>query len=125
MEEYPDDVDGNILQNLAASGFDMSRLRDFEFFVDSPDEESSYNIEKELIKAGFSTEVYFDEGELEEGETKTEENKEFWPSWTVYVLSKMAPDYNEIIRIQEVVDAIAKPFNGRSDGWEIEIAEST
>ena len=125
MESYPDDVDGNILRNLAESGHDMSKPLVFDFFVDSPDQESSKNIEKELIKAGFSAEAHFDEGELEEGEEMTEENEEFWPSWTVYVFSKMVPSYDEIMRIQEQLDTIAAPFNGKADGWEIEIKSST
>ena len=125
MESYPDDVDGNILRNIAESGYDMSKPLDFEFFVDSPDQDSSNNIERELLKAGFSTEIYFDEGELEEGEDKTEENREFWPSWTVYVFSKIIPSYDEIMRIQEQLDIISAPFNGKIGGWEINIKSST
>jgi hypothetical protein len=29
----------------------------------------------------------------------------------------MVPDYGEIIRIQEELNAAAKPFGGHSDGW--------
>lgn len=119
MEKYPNDIDGNILRNLEKSGIDMNKSLDFEFFIDSPDENSSIQIEKQLIKEGFSTEIYFDEGELDDDEPKTAKNKEFWPSWTVYVFSNMLPRYSEIMRIQTILDNISKAFNGKSDGWEI------
>jgi hypothetical protein len=125
VEQYPDDLDGRILTQIAQTGFDMSKPVEFEFFVDSPNEDASMNIEEVLKSGGFTTEVYFDEGELKPGEKMTEENSEYWPSWSVYVYVKMIPNYDKVMFIQEQLDTLSIPFNGKSDGWQIKIEPRT
>ena len=117
MSQYPDDEDGEVLKKLADSGIDMDSPLNVEFMVHSPNEASSTKIVNAMNKAGYETEIDFDEGELEEGEEQTKENEEFWPSWTVYAQVKIVPEYNIIIRIQNELDKLAEPFGGKSDGW--------
>lgn len=115
MPTYPDDADGAVLGELASHGVDMTQPLRIEFAVDSPDEAASQAIEKSLKKAGYGAEVYFDEGEPEEGEMDSDD--EFGPSWTVNVNVKMVPEYDEIVRIQQELDRLAHPFGGKADGW--------
>ena len=39
------------------------------------------------------------------------------PSWTIYVVMEIVPDYQRIVDIQAELDALAKPFGGEVDGW--------
>jgi len=70
-----------------------------------------------MLAKGFSAEIFYDEGKLEEGEEVTPENEEFAPSWSVYTEICMVPEYSEILRIQKELDGISQPFGGKSDGW--------
>lgn len=119
MEEFPNDEDGNALRSLKEEGLDLSKEVEIEFAVDSPDEASSKEIAAAMTFKGFPTKIVYDEGELEEGEEITPESEEFAPSWTVYSNIRMVPEHGEIIRIQEELDEISKPFGGKSDGWGI------
>jgi len=119
MDDFPLDSDGMALKRLVESGLDMSQGVEFEFFIHVENQQQATNIYKALEekKIGDKIETEYDEGELENGEIMTEENQEFWPSWTVYVYYKMVPDYNKIIAFQETLDKISNPLGGKSDGW--------
>ncbi|TWT82369.1 hypothetical protein CA13_38310 [Planctomycetes bacterium CA13] len=117
MTIYPDDADGNVLTDLAGRGVDMSQPLDFEFPVVAPDQEAANAIAKALFVAGYDTHIEHDEGEPnEEGEIDPDD-EEFGPCWDVFANIRMVPDYDEIMRIQEVLNNIADPFGGKSDGW--------
>ncbi|MEM1158246.1 MAG: ribonuclease E inhibitor RraB [Verrucomicrobiota bacterium] len=118
MHTYPDDSDGNVLRGMAESGMNMSAEYEIEFPITSQDEEMAKKIELTLRASGYKNiEIYFDEGELAEGEEMTEENEEFWPSWTVYSKFMMVPEYEKIIQIQHDLDRLVIPLGGKSDGW--------
>ena len=117
MALYPNDADGDALARIAADGVDMSQPLVIEFAVAVPDEPSAHAIEKALMKARYKTETYYDEGEPDKNCAIDSDDSEFAPSWTVYALVRMVPEYHEIIRIQEDLDRIARPIGGKSDGW--------
>lgn len=119
MTTYPDDADGEVLADLAAQGVDMTQPLDMDFPVDAPDEDSANAINAALVKAGYTTEVVFDEGEADEDGNYDPDldDEEFGPAWTVYVHKRMVPEYAEIMRIQAELDGIAQPLGGHSDGW--------
>lgn len=121
MTTYPDDADGAVLADLAASGIDMTQPIPIEFAVAVPDEASAQKILKAMTKAGYDSRIWYDEGEPEdEGEIDPDDD-EFGPSWTVFADIQMVPEYAEIIRIQEDLDRLARPFGGQSDGWGVMI----
>ena len=117
MAKYPDDDDGIVLTQLEEEGIDMTRPLLLEFTVAAPDERSANAIEKAVTKLGYEAQIEFDEGELEEGDDLDESMEEFGPAWTVFLKVSMVPTYDEIIRIQEMLDEIAGPHGGESDGW--------
>ena len=121
MTSYPDDEDGAVLANLASHGVDMTQPLQIEFFVDAPDESSSQAIEAALKKEGYETQIYFDEGEPDEEGVIDPDDEEFGPSWTVYAIVNMVPEYDEIMRIQADLERIAKPLGGAADGWETSV----
>jgi hypothetical protein len=119
MVDFPLDSDGMALKKMAERGMDMSQPIGFEFHIHVENKQQADDIYRALkeAKIGDEAESVYDEGELEEGEEMTEENVEFWPSWTVYVYYKMVPDYNKLIEFQEMLNRLSAPFGGKPDGW--------
>ena len=123
MTTYPDDADGAVLAQLAAQGVDMSQPLLIEFAVAVPDEASAEETHEAMIKAGYDCYIEFDEGEPDEEGEIDSDDEEFGPLWTVYANVRMAPQYDEIVRIQADLDRLAKPFGGNSDGWGVLIGD--
>ena len=123
MASYPDDDDGRVLADLAAHGVDMSQPLQIEFAVDVPDEEAAAQTQQALTAAGYDSQIVYDEGEPDDTGEIDPDDEEFGPSWTVYALVRMRPEYAEIMRIQADLDRLAGPFDGVSDGWGVMLEE--
>ena len=117
MPTYPDDADGAVLAQIAAGGVDMSRPMLIDFFVAVSDESTAEAVGNALARAGYDTQIEYDEGEPDEDGAIDPDDEEFGPSWTVCANVTMVPEYGEIIRIQAEFDRIAGPLGGKSDGW--------
>lgn len=119
MTDFPDDADGEVLAELAALGIDLTQPLQIEFHVAVPDEETANTTCQALIDAGHESHVEYDDGEPTEADSfdADEDDDEVEPSWTVYVNKNMVPDYDEIVRIQAELDALARPLGGYCDGW--------
>lgn len=115
MIQYPNDADGNALARIAADGIDMSKPLLIEFAIDAPNEAAANAIAKTLNDKNYKTDIYYDEGELDDDVEP--DSDEFGPSWTVYANVEMVPEYKRIIEIQETLDAYAKQHGGTADGW--------
>ena len=120
---YPADDDGQALARLAESGIDMSTELVFEFslLVKNEDEAKAVTKALQVNKIGQKYETDYDEGELEEGEEMTEENSEFWPSWTVYVIVSMLPKYEEVVAFQNSLREVCSKDGGSLDGWGVSV----
>lgn len=117
MNTYPQDADGAVLTRLAARGIDMTRSRKIEFAIAVPNENAAEAVSIALRRNDYEAEIYYDEGEPDEtGHIPAE--GEFAPSWTIYTVIDMVPDYARIIENQAELDQIASPQGGWSDGWE-------
>jgi hypothetical protein len=114
MPNFPDDADGEVLAQLEEMGVDLTQPLKLEFTIAADGEESAEAIRAALEKKQYVAETYYDEGEPGEVD---EDGEEFGPSWSVYVKRQMVPEYDEIIRIQQELDAIAEPLGGFADGW--------
>ncbi len=119
MKSLPNDSDGLALQQIANRGIDMDKPIGFEFYVHADSEIIAIDVMDALKKEGVgdAVEIVFDEGELDEGEAMTEENEEFWPSWSVYIFRTMVPNYVDVVEMQDVLDRFSRPHGGLIDGW--------
>jgi hypothetical protein len=127
MTDYPEDADGAALAELEAQGVDMTQPLLIEFAVAAPDEAAATAISEALAGAGYESEIDYDDGEpLEEDPDEAgasdpaaaaDDEEEFGPSWTVYAIVELVPEYDEILRIQEELDSLAEPLGGAADGW--------
>jgi len=117
MSKYPDDDDGAVLAELASQGIDVSQPLQLEFQVAAGAEASAKAIAQSVANAGYKVEIDFDPGEPDEDGQIDPNDEEFGPAWTVIAAVRMIPEYNEIVRIQEDLDRLAKPHGGFADGW--------
>jgi regulator of RNase E activity RraB len=102
MMTYPDDSDGDALRRLQTEGNDMSAPMSIEYPVLFGREKEARTFAAVASRLGYGVELYEHEDD---------------PNWDVICTRDMVPDYGEIIRIQEELNAAAKPFGGHSDGW--------
>lgn len=116
-DPFPDDADGRVLAEIAARGADLSKPHEIEFAIDAPDETSAHRIHSLLSGHGFTTELYYDEGEPEEDGVVDAEDPEFGPSWTVYVRLNLIPSHQEIVDVQHKLDGLVRELGGKADGW--------
>lgn len=117
MTDYPDDVDGAVLADLAAQGVDMSQPLLIEFLVAVPDEVSANKTFQAMAAAGYKSYIEYDAGEPDDDGEIDPDDEEFGPAWTVFASVRMIPEYEEIMRIQAELDQLALQFGGNSDGW--------
>ncbi len=117
---YPNDEDGQVLARIAASGMDLSVPTTIEFAIASNDESSSNAIADAFSSSGFKSEVYYDEGEPDYDDN---DDPEFGPSWSVYVLVHCVPSNENVVATQAKLDSIAQKFGGKVDGWELKLAK--
>ncbi len=99
---FPNDSDGNALKMIYEAGADFSKTYIVDFFIAVVDKNSGEKISKEVQKHGFDCALEQDD-----------ESKD----WTCYCSKRMMLVYEDIIRIQELLDEISKPYGGYSDGW--------
>ena len=101
-EEYPGDADGDALRRVAASGANMSRPIEIEFFVAIPDREAGEAIARLAAKAGYRPELVHDEED---------------DAWDCCCRKTMLPTYEGVMAAQRELDELGRPLGGCSDGW--------
>jgi regulator of RNase E activity RraB len=106
MEEkhmkFPNDVDGQALQSLYKDGLNFKKPQSVEFFVAVPDRATGEKVSQVLKEEGFNCFLEQDED--------TDE-------WACCCSKKMLLNYNELVKMQKELTALAQPHGGYSDGW--------
>ncbi|WP_375753776.1 ribonuclease E inhibitor RraB [Vibrio sp. HN007] len=102
MSQFPDDETGATLYQFQQHGFDLSKPLEMDFFVAVPSEGKGNLVALQADKLGFNTCVEQDE------ETK---------EWTCYCTMTLVPKYSEVVKIEEQLTKIAKPYGGYADGF--------
>ncbi|MEG3223313.1 MULTISPECIES: ribonuclease E inhibitor RraB [Vibrio] len=102
MNQFPDDETAEALGQFRQCGFDLSKPLEIDFFVAVPSKRLGDQVALEVDKLGFKTSVEQDE---ETG------------AWTCYCTKTLIPEYPEIVRIEEELTIIAKPYGGYADGF--------
>ena len=80
----------------------MERPMLIDFHIAAENEMSCNRIFKALKVLGGSAKFDQDDETLE---------------WTVTFSKSMVPDYEDLIRLQDELNVLAKPLGGYSDGW--------
>lgn len=112
-DDYPDDLDGEVLRMIAEDGNDMTQPMDVEFHVAAATEEDAETIADAAEKLGYETFVDYDDGSDDEEELEEEVTE----PWTCTCRKNMLLEYDAIMSAQAELDAIARPLGGYADGW--------
>ena len=110
-QEYPDDLDGQVLRSIAEDGNDMTKPMEVEFHVAAPSEEVADAIADAAEQLGYEPHVFFDDGE------DAEEDEEIIDQWTCTCVKVMLLQYDAIMAAQAELDELAKQLGGYADGW--------
>lgn len=110
-DEYPDDVDGEVLRMIAEDGNDMTQPVDVQFHVAAATEETAEQIAQAAEKLGYEPAIDFDDGE------DAEDDEEITEPWTCTCTKNMLLEYDGIMAAQAELDEIARPLGGYADGW--------
>jgi regulator of RNase E activity RraB len=102
VNQFPDDETGDALNQFQQNGFDLSKPLDIDFFVAVPSKKTGDQVAIKAEKLGFKVSVEKDE---ETGE------------WTCYCAKTLIPEHSEVVRIEEELDSMAKPYSGYADGF--------
>ena len=101
-ESLPNDADGDALRRLIAHGSNLTQPMLIDFAVAVPDANIGYLVAEKVAEIGFKPEISHND------ETD---------HWSCYCSKLMLPKYDDIIAIQNQLDALSRPIGGKSDGW--------
>lgn len=105
--------DEQALAALSATGLDLSKPLTFEFPIDVDTEEKGQELLRAIRDEGYSAELEYDEGE----EDEEHQGEGFAAGWTIYVSISLLPTASNLIRTQQRLSGLAKPFGAISDSW--------
>lgn len=101
--KFPNDADGDALQNLVDHGSDLSRPLLINFQVAVPSQESADAFAKVVCKLGYKVSIY--------------ESPECALPWTCECSTRAIATYDALIAYQKELAVLATPFGGHPDGW--------
>lgn len=108
--DFPADENGNVLRLMVAHGDDLSRARVVDFGHLLPDEASARQMAAAAARLGFTVQVErFDDDEAEPDQPAG--------AWDVTCSREMVPTHAGITSTERQLDALARSFGGRADGW--------
>jgi hypothetical protein len=102
VENIPDDSTGKALKEYIRNGSDLRKPMKIDFFVAVPSEEQGKQVSLKARDLGFQTSVEKDEKTL---------------AWTCYCTKTLIPQYSEVIKIENQLNSISRPYGGYSDGF--------
>ncbi len=100
--EYPNDDDGDALRRVAKLA-DMSKPMLLDFHILARSEAAAEACLRAVIAAGYAASKF-----------GSDDDPDYW---TVECKIEMIATYDDVVRVQQALDAIVAPHGGRSDGW--------
>ena len=98
----PDDETGAALRRIAATGSDLSRPMQVDFFVAVPSEPVGREMARRVSPLGFEVSV---------------EQDSITGAWTCYCTKTIVPAYSVVVDIEQRLDSIARELGGHADGF--------
>ncbi len=99
---FPNDADGGALKTLYELGTDFNKPHVVEFCIAVPDKKIGEKITKLVEKYGFNCSLDYSNQ---------------YNDWTCTCSKSMMLVYEDLIKVQALLDEISKPYGGYSDGW--------
>jgi hypothetical protein len=107
QHEIPNDVNGDVLRRLLASGDNLSIARNIDFEIIFPDERSGMQFIDDI-------EEKFDEVRIR---LRDEEFRTRGLDWNVTACVVMVPNHKDISELEDFLETAASPYGGEIDGW--------
>jgi regulator of RNase E activity RraB len=107
--DFPHDADGDGLRRVVASGADLSRPIEVDFFVSVPDQESGEHVARVASLLGYTTMVVHDDDEIEDDDGED--------AWTCWCTKTMILTHESVCVAQAELDDLSGSVGGHSDGW--------
>lgn len=101
-DDLPHDADGDTLRRFLETGSDLTKEMEIDFAVKVGTRDIGLKFAAVVEPLGFRTSV-----------TEDEENHD----WTCYCSVSIIPSYDEIVRVQDKLELIGRPFDAVPDGW--------
>lgn len=102
MIDIPNDATGDALREFVKNGSDLTKPMEIDFFVAVPSKKAGDEVVLRAKTLGFRVSL---EQDTESGD------------WTCYCIKTLIPEYAEVVKIEQQLSTIAKPFGGYSDGF--------
>lgn len=108
--DFPADENGNVLRLMAAHGDDLTRARVVDFAHLLPNEAMARQMAAAAARLGFAVQVE----PIEDDEAESDQPV---GAWDVTCSQEMVPTHAGITAAERQLDALARSFGGRADGW--------
>jgi hypothetical protein len=95
--------DGIILDQLAKSGSNLSKLHHVDFFLRFHTQEAAENAASQLAELAFATEI---------------ERSESGEEWLIQASKRMFPVETDLMGLRDKLNAIAAAEHGVYEGWQ-------
>ncbi|MDR8523181.1 ribonuclease E inhibitor RraB [Shewanella fidelis] len=105
--QYPNDENGQVLQNMLERGVNLNREYEIDFFHLFKDEESAVKMAYEVDNSYENIKVAIYTNEVSKG-------------YDVYVSVIMEPTPENITHVESTFAEVATKYGGKSDGWGFE-----
>jgi hypothetical protein len=102
-----DDLDDQVLKQLAAAGSDLSKPHDLEFFLYFSDEARAATACRQLTAEGYAGKV---------------DRAAKGPQWMCFVTRRLVPDHAAMVAIRRRMNELAAAGGGEYDGWGTPVA---
>jgi len=100
MQDWPDDLNGDVLRRMAASGDPLTAPRDIDFSVMFETRKSAETFIGAWGVSGYRLAL-----------------KPYGDEWDVTITRVMVPDHELISQFEIDLERAVKPLGGRNDGW--------
>lgn len=101
--DFPNDLNGDVFRRMRDHGDDLSKPREIDFNHVFQKEEDANRFTDAVRQAGFAKVSYKYEEDLK--------------AWDAQVQIFMLPTHADVTEKESKLDAIARKFDGRADGW--------
>ena len=101
--DSPEEANTDVLKRMVHDGDDLTKPRDMDF---------------NHLFANETDAVAFEQAAREAGYHKV--TRDFWPEagrWLTSVTIRMVPDLGKITSVEQILNEIAAPLEGKPDGW--------
>lgn len=102
--DFPNDDNGQLLQEMHEAGLDLTIPRDIDFFLIFRTKKDAEAMIAAVTEASESTQYKLEKNEIH-------------GDWDLCCTNNMIPSYENITKTEKLLIELAEKHNGQDDGW--------